>query len=310
MTNNRCIFMGTPQIAAVVLEKMLESGIDVVLVVTQPDRKVGRKQNIVFSPVKEVALKHNIEVFQPDRIKNDYQRILDVEPDVIVTCAYGQIVGKEVLDAPRYHCVNLHGSLLPKYRGAAPIQRAIWDGEKVSGMSLMEMVPKMDAGGVLAVKKIVLDDEETSSSLFEKMGIAAGELIVEKFDTVCSDDAVFIPQDEDKVTYAAMITKEEEHLDLTKSDEAILRQIRALSLVPGAYVYINKKKFKILKARYTKQEVDKPFTVLGKKDGTFALNLNEGILLVDECHMEGKAAMSGKSFANGQGNNFVGKQFE
>ena len=310
MTKNRCIFMGTPQIAAVVLEKMITNGIDVVLVVTQPDRRVGRKQNIVFSPVKEVALKHNIEVFQPSHIKTDYQRIIDLNPDVIVTCAYGQIVGKEVLEAPQYHCVNLHGSLLPKYRGAAPIQRAIWNGEKVSGMSLMEMVSKMDAGGVFATKEIVLDEDETSSSLFEKMGLAAADLICEKYDEICSDEAVFVPQDESQVTYAAMISKADEHLDLTKSDIEIERQIRALSMVPGAYVLLNGKKFKILKARYQKQEVDTPFTVLGKMQNTFALSLKDGILYVDECQMEGKAALSGKAFANGQGNNLVGKQFE
>ena len=154
MKNRRIIFMGTPKIASVVLKTMLENDIHVGLVVTQPDKKKGRKQQLVYSEVKEVALEYDIPVFQPVKIKSDYQTILDFAPDLIVTCAYGQIVPKEVLDLPRYGCVNLHGSLLPKYRGGAPIQRAIWNGDKVSGMSLMKMAPKMDAGPVLAQKEI------------------------------------------------------------------------------------------------------------------------------------------------------------
>lgn len=168
MENRRIIFMGTPKIASVVLKTMLENDIHVGLVVTQPDKKKGRKQQLVYSEVKEVALEYDIPVFQPVKIKSDYQTILDFAPDLIVTCAYGQIVPKEVLDLPAYGCVNLHGSLLPKYRGGAPIQRAIWNGDKVSGMSLMKMAPKMDAGPVLAQKEIEILPEDNSTSLLKR----------------------------------------------------------------------------------------------------------------------------------------------
>ena len=209
MENRRIIFMGTPKIASVVLKTMLENDIHVGLVVTQPDKKKGRKQQLVYSEVKEVALEYDIPVFQPVKIKSDYQTILDFAPDLIVTCAYGQIVPKEVLDLPVYGCVNLHGSLLPKYRGGAPIQRAIWNGDKVSGMSLMKMAPKMDAGPVLAQKEIEILPEDNSTSLFEKMGICASELLLEHFEEICSGKAVYVEQDESQVVFSPILSKEE-----------------------------------------------------------------------------------------------------
>lgn len=301
--------MGTPQIAADVLMEMLNAGISVDLVVTQPDKKVGRKQTIVVSPVKQVALDHDIPVFQPVRIKEDYQTILDIQPDVIVTCAYGQIVPDAVLEAPRYSCVNLHGSLLPKYRGGAPIQRALWNGEAETGMSLMKMVSAMDAGPVLAQSSIPITETDTTTSLFEKLGKVAGDLIVEQFDVVCSDEAEYIEQEEQLVTYAPIISKEEEKIDLTQSDEQIFRQIRALSKTPGGYVYLHNKKWKILEATYQKEPIKTPFEVLGWQDG-YAIALHEGILSVHQCQMEGKPVMDAKSFYNGQGRNFVKETIE
>lgn len=310
MSNIRCIFMGTPDIAATVLSSMLKANIEVGLVVTQPDKKVGRKQTIVYSPVKQVALEHDIPVFQPVRIKEDFQTILDYAPDVIVTCAYGQIVPKDILEAPQFGCVNLHGSLLPKYRGGAPIQRAIWNGDSISGMSLMKMVSKMDAGPVLATKEIVIDQEDNSTSLFEKMARAAGDLIVEKFDLVCSTDCHYIEQNIDEVTFAPVITKDEEKIDFSKSDRTIVNQIRALSYTPGAYGLIKNKKLKLLKATYKKGGSGKTNEILGLMDGAFGIHLHEGILFVSDLQMEGKPAMSAKAFYNGQGRNLVGQFIE
>ena len=224
MEKKRIVFMGTPKIASIVLESMLENDIEVGLVVSQPDKKKGRKQVVVYSETKEVALKHDIEVFQPIKIREDYQKLIDYKPDLIVTCAYGQIVPKVILDLPKYGCVNLHGSLLPKYRGGAPIQRAIWNGDKVSGMSLMKMAPKMDAGPVLAQKEIVIEDEDNSTSLFEKMAICASELLLENFDLICSEDAKYIEQDESKMVLAPVLSKEEEHIDFKQDDIYILNQ--------------------------------------------------------------------------------------
>ncbi len=309
VTQNHCIFMGTPNIAATVLENMIKAAIQIDLVVTQPDKKVGRKQKIQFSPVKEVALKYGIEVFQPRKLKEDYQRILDQNADVIVTCAYGQLVPDIVLEAPRYGCVNLHGSILPKYRGGAPIQRAIWNGDKTSGMSLMKMVTGLDEGPVLMVDEFSIVGE-TSSSLFEKMADSASRLIIDNFDTVCSDAACYVEQDCTKATYAPIIKKEEERLDLSKSDQEILCQIRALSAQPGAYVFVGKKKFKIIEADYVATQVDRSFTFVGFENQAFLLALNEGILQIHMCQMEGKPIMDAKSFYNGQGRNLVGTAIE
>lgn len=307
MKKNTCIFMGTPQIAATVLSSMLEHGISVDLVVTQPDKKVGRKQKIQYSPVKEVALEHNIPVFQPIRIREDHQEIIDLNPDVIVTCAYGQILPEVILNTPQYGCVNLHGSLLPKYRGGAPIQRAIWNGDKKTGMSLMKMAKRMDAGPVLDVEEIEIEKTETTSTLFEKMAIAASHLIVRDYDLVCSNQATYKEQDESQMVLAPIILKEEEHIDFSKEDHVIDCQIRALASKPGAYGYIGKKKFKILKAFYEQGNATTCGEILGWKKDAYAISLHEGILYVQECQMEGKPAMDSHSFYNGQGRNLVGK---
>lgn len=309
MENKRIIFMGTPQIASVVLASMLENGIHVDLVVTQPDKKKGRKQTLVYSEVKEVALKYSIPVFQPINIKTDHQMILDLDPDLIVTCAYGQIVPQVVLDCPTYGCVNLHGSLLPKYRGGAPIQRAIWNGDKVSGMSLMRMVQRMDAGPVLAVKEIDILEEDNSTSLFAKMGVCASQLLLENIDLICSNEALYVEQDESNMTLAPVLSKQEEHIDFTQDDMGVFNQIRAFSNVPGAYVVIKNKKLKILKAHLSCDSLD--YCVLSKvgKNG-LGFGLKAHSLIIDVCQMEGKPVMNVSDFFNGQGRNLIGSSVE
>ncbi|MDO4466846.1 MAG: methionyl-tRNA formyltransferase [Bacillota bacterium] len=307
---NRIVFMGTPEIAATVLKGLVDAKKNVVLVVSQPDKKIGRKQKIEFPAVKQIALEAGIEVFQPIRVKEDYQAIIDAKPDLIITCAYGQIVPKEVLEAPTYGCVNLHGSLLPKYRGGAPIQRAIWNGDKVSGMSLMRMVQKMDAGGVFATKEIQITDDMNSTTLFKLMAQAASDLILEKLDEVCTKDAVFIEQNEDDVIYAPVITKAEEHIDFDQEDDRIVNQIRALSEAPGAYCIVKNKKLKILQAKYQPSNGEHFREIVGMVDGKYAIGLHQGLLLVEKCQMEGKPSMNAKDFYNGQGRNLVGQIVE
>lgn len=305
MKHVRTVFMGTPMIAKTLLENILHAGISIDLVVTQPDRKVGRKQQIVYSPVKECALEHEIPVFQPQRIKEDFDPILQLKPDLIITCAYGQLVPEEILKAPRFGCVNLHGSLLPKYRGAAPIQRAVWNQDQESGMSLMKMVSKMDAGPVFSTEKIILDEEETTTSLFEKMADAASRLLIRDFDKICREDACYNEQDEALVTYAQKISKEDEKIDLSRSDSEIFAQIRALSLEPGGYVIVNQRKFKILEAHYHVETIDKPFCFIGKYKNGYGLSLHHGVLEIIRCQMEGKPVVSGADFANGQGRSLI-----
>ena len=306
MENKHVIFMGTPKIAATVLESLLECDVVVDLVVTQPDKKIGRKQIVQYTPVKELALEHNIEVFQPVRIKQEYEFLYKYKPDLIVTCAYGQIVPKQVLDLPKHGCVNLHGSLLPSYRGGAPIQRAIWDGLTVSGMTLMKMDVKMDAGAIYKQLEIPILPEDNMTSMFDKMGVGAGELLKANIESLLDGSAKFVEQDEAKVTYAPIITKEEEHLDLNQDDDHILNQIRALSFQPGAYVRVKNKKLKILQASYEAKSVKElgMLEAVGKKN--MDMHLHEGVLHIQSCQMEGKPVMDIKDFMNGQGRSLDG----
>lgn len=300
--------MGTPQIAATVLEHLLQANANVVLAVTQPDKKVGRKGLVQACEVKKLAQAHGIPVFQPTKIRNDYQPILEAEADLIITCAYGQIVPQPVLDAPKQGCVNLHGSLLPKYRGAAPIQRAIWQGEAISGMSLMRMEAGMDTGGVAAMATLNLEPNETTTSLFDKMGHLAGNLIVENLDALLAGGLEFIAQDETQASYAPKISKEEEEIDLLQNDAQIDRQIRALATTPGGYVPTSIGKLKILSVRY--QPGPTPglgvFGKQGKKQ--FFMGGHEGLFLLDEVQPEGKNPMKSADFVNGKGRSLLGQK--
>ncbi|MCI9040657.1 methionyl-tRNA formyltransferase [Dubosiella newyorkensis] len=310
MNQKHIIFMGTPAIAAKVLQALIDSDVSVDLVVTQPDKQVGRKKKIVFSEVKALAQEHQIPVFQPAHIKKDHQAILDHPCDLIVTCAYGQIVPQTVLDHPKSGCVNLHASLLPEYRGGAPIQRAIMDGKKESGMTLMQMVQKMDAGPIFAQKKVEILPTDNASSLFEKMGDAASSLLKENLEELCLGKVHFQEQKESEATYAPIILAEEEKIDLAQSDEQIVNQIRALSDEPGAYVLVDGKKLKITQALYVpKENVEAGrFSQTNKKE--LNLELHHGYLSLKQVQMEGKPSMPIQNFINGQGRALLGKTAE
>lgn len=305
---NRIIFMGTPQIAADVLQALIDDKANIVLVVTQPDRKVGRKGILQPCEVKQLALEHGLPVFSPEKISKDYKPIEDCHADLIVTCAYGQIVPEGVLNAPKQGCVNLHGSLLPLYRGAAPIQRAIWDGCPKTGMCLMLMEEGMDTGPVADSIEIPIDSCETSTTLFKKMGEAAGKLIVKNLPALLKGELVFQKQDACKAMYAQKILPEDEKVDLSRDDRQICCQIRALSREPGAYVIADGKKLKILEVRYEPGETPGigVFTKKGKKQ--FAMGGHEGLFLLDEVQLEGKPAMKSADFLNGKGRSLLDKK--
>ena len=253
MENRRIIFMGTPKIASVVLKTMLENDIHVGLVVTQPDKKKGRKQQLVYSEVKEVALEYDIPVFQPVKIRNDYQAILDFAPDLIVTCAYGQIVPKEVLDLPRYGCVNLHGSLLPKYRGAAPIQWAVINGDKKIGITTMLINEKMEEGDMLLKEEVEIGEDETLGEVWDKLAKIGSKLLVETIRRIEKGRIRRIPQTsvgQEEPSYAPMLDKSIAKInwELNTAQE-IKNLIRGLNPIMGAYTFINNKKIKIWKAQ-------------------------------------------------------------
>lgn len=296
----RIIFMGTPNISAKVLKGMINDGYNIVAVIAQPDRPVGRKKIIVPVPTKEVANAFNIPVYQPVKIRKEYDFVNDLKPDVIVTIAYGQIVPQGLLDIPTIGCVNLHGSLLPKYRGAAPIQYALINNEKISGMTLMKMVKEMDAGEMYDKEIVEISNEDNATSLFEKMGDAALRLILRALPKYLNNELVGIPQDESLVTFCPTIKPEEEKLDLSKSKEELFGYIRGLSDEPGAYLYLDEAKFKIYKSEIISDEIlgEVGQIVKADKNGLYLQTVN-GLLNLLIVQKEGKNKMDYKSFVNG-----------
>ncbi len=246
---NRVIFMGTPKIAAVCLAAILEhKDIEVVAVVCQPDKPVGRHKEIIYSPVKQLALEHNILVLQDSKVSNLYGKIRDLKPDLIFTCAFGQFIPSNILDLPKYKCVNLHASLLPKLRGGAPIQWAIINQEKTTGFSLMYMDKKMDAGNLIKQYPINIDPQETYASLYDKLCVLAGDVIAKDFNILFDANLKSEPQDESKATFGYNISREDEKIDWRKTNTEIDALIRGLYNVPIAYTTFEDQIIKVHKA--------------------------------------------------------------
>lgn len=297
----RILFMGTPQISAYVLEEMIKDGYNIIGVISQPDRPQGRKHIIAATPTKEVALRYNIPCYQKEKIRLDYDFVKEINPDLILTLAYGQILPQGLLDIPKLGCLNLHGSLLPKYRGAAPIQYALINNEIETGMSLMEMTMKMDAGRVYAVNKVKIEEDDNSTSLFTKMSYSALTLVRESLEDYVLGNLKGTEQDEELVTFAPTIKKEEEHLDLNKSVEEIYGYIRALSETPGAYLTAPFGKFKIYKAKVYSKDIKGEvgqIVACNNKDGLL-LQCKNGILKLEIIQKEGKSKVDSLSFING-----------
>lgn len=300
MNNKRIIFMGTPEISASVLEGIISAGYNVVAVIAQPDRPVGRKKIMTPVPTKVVAEKYNIPVYQPLKIRKEFEFVNELHPDVIITLAYGQIVPQGLLDIPPLGCLNLHGSLLPKYRGAAPIQYALMNNDKVTGMTLMKMVKEMDAGEMYATEEVVIADEDNSTSLFIKMGEAALKLILRELPIILAGELKGVPQDESLVNFAPSIKPEEEKLDLNKSKEELQGYIRALSDAPGAYLYLDNLKLKIYRSQIVSDEVSREVGEIIKADKKgLHLQAKNGVLALLDIQLEGKKRMDYMSFING-----------
>ena len=299
----KLLFMGTPEIAACVFEALINAGYHFVGLVAQPDHPVGRKAIIEKVPTKVIAEKYQIPVFQPLKIRDDYAFIDELKPDLVITMAYGQIVPQGFLDKIPLGCLNLHGSLLPKYRGASPIQSALIHNEKVSGVTLMEMVKAMDAGRMYAKKEVVIDEEDNATSLFNKIKIAAKELILEALPLYLKGELVGIEQDESQVSICSTIKPEQEKLDLSLPAQEIVGWIRGLSDEPGAYLYLNNLKIKIYKAKVVNEIVDHDIgeIVLASKNGLI-FQAKDGQISVLELQKEGKKRMDYRSFINGNQN--------
>ena len=303
ISNLKLVFMGTPEISAYVFEKMIEAGYHFVGLVAQPDHPVGRKGIIEKVPTKVVAEKYNIPVFQPEKIRLDYAFIEDIKPDLVITLAYGQIVPQGFLDVPKYGCLNLHGSLLPKYRGASPVQSALINNEKVTGVTLMEMVKAMDAGRMYAKKEIEIAEDDNATSLFNKVKIAASELVLEALPKYINGELKGEEQNEEEVTFCSTIKPEQEKLDLSMSATQLVGWIKGLSDEPGAYLYLNNLKLKIYKAKVIDNSVAAEVGAIVKadKNGLYT-QAKDGVISLLEIQKEGKKRMDYRSFINGNQN--------
>ena len=300
MDKIKVVFMGTPDFAVPVLEGLIEN-YEVVGVVSQPDKRVGRKQELVNTPIKEVALKHNILVFQPEKIKEDYEDILKLNPDIIVTCAYGQIIPSAILDYPRLGCINVHASLLPKLRGGAPIHKAIIDGYSKTGITIMYMDKKMDNGDIISTSETEILDSDNLESLHDRLSIMGRDLLLETMPSIINGTNKRIKQNEEEVTYAYNIKREEEHIDLSKTRREVFNQIRGLSPVPGANLLVDGDEFKIYRAeiserKFTNKEIGEVTGLY--KEGIGVMTLDGEIILTD-IKPFGKKRMSASSYING-----------
>ena len=309
MKDIKVVFMGTPDFSVPVLEGLIDEYC-VVGVVSQPDRRVGRKQEIAFSPVKQVALKHQIPVFQPEKIRRNYDQILALEPDIIITCAYGQIIPKAILEYPKYGCINVHASLLPKLRGGAPIHHAIMDGYSKTGITIMYMDEAMDSGDIIAQRETPILDTDTMDVLHDRLSIMGCELLLDTLPSILNGTAQRKKQEESEVTYAYNIKREEEYLDFSKSSLELYNQIRGLCPFPGSSCVIGEKEFKVYFARIEKIDTSdkKPGEVLHiYKDGLGIATSDYELVLLD-IKPFGKRRMLASSFVNGiNKNDYIGK---
>ena len=293
--------MGTPDFSVPTLEALVKGGHEVVAVVTQPDKPKGRGKAILMTPVKEKALELSIPVYQPVKVREpEFLDILrQLAPEVIVVVAFGQLLPKEILTLPRYGCVNVHASLLPQYRGAAPIQWAVIDGEAVSGVTTMLMDEGLDTGDMLEVKEIPLDEKETGGSLFDKLSLLGGELILSTLDKLEKGTAVRTPQGEAQTCYAKRLKKSMCEIDWTMDAVKIERLIRGLNPWPSAYTSMNGKTVKIWAADVKKGDrKGHPGTVCVTKD-SLLVECGQDLLSVKELQLEGKKRMDIASFLRG-----------
>lgn len=298
----RALFMGTPDFAATILEKVIQAGHELIGVVTQPDKQKGRKQELSCSPVKELALQHGLSVYQPVKVKDAefLQMIESLKPEIILVAAFGQILPRTLLDIPSYGCINVHASLLPKYRGAAPIQYSIIDGEQETGVTIMHMDVGIDTGDIILQKSIPITKEETGGSLFDKLAELGGDLLIEAMQQLENNTALRIPQENEKATYVKMIDKEMGKIDFTQPAEKLECLIRGLNPWPSAFTQLDGKTLKLWQAEVVHKEAKaEPGEVIEVNKDSIAVMTGEGILLIKELQLEGKKRMSADAFLRG-----------
>ena len=296
MKNKNVVFMGTPDFAVPVLKMLIEKT-NVIMVVTKPDKRVGRNKELTFSPVKKVALENNIPVFQPIKIKNDYEKLTEGKIDLIVTCAYGQIIPKEVLNLPKYGCVNVHASILPKYRGSAPIQWAIINGDKETGVTIMYMDEGMDTGDIISISKMAITSYDNVGTMHDKLSILGAQALEKELKSIFDGSAIRIKQGNDW-TLAPMIKREDEHLNFNDYGKNIINKIRAFNPWPLANILIDDKEIKIIEAEFKKEKVNKANCIIINKN-KLGIGCLDGIIYLKKIKPFGKKEMNIENYLNG-----------
>lgn len=293
----KVIFMGTPEFAVPVLKTLINLT-DVVMVVTQPDKLIGRKHEISFSPIKKIALENNIEVFQPAKLRNETGKILEKDIDLIVTCAYGQILPKEILDHSKIASINVHASLLPKLRGGAPIHHAIIDGYDKTGITIMYMAEGMDDGDIISQVETKITSDDNVGTLHDRLSIMGAKLLEETLPSILNKTNKRIKQDENEVTFAYNIKREDEHISFSKKGKEIINQIRGLNPWPLANILLNDVECKIIEASFEEKNVDEVGKLIINKN-EFGVTSIDGVIYFNKIKPSGKKIMDVKDYLNG-----------
>jgi len=312
MENPRILFFGTPSFAASILQTLIDEKYQVIAAISQPDRPVGRKHVITPSPVHVLADENNIPFLAFEKLKDHADEVIALQPDLIVTCAYGQFVPTKILECPSLGALNIHPSLLPKYRGGAPIHHAIMHGDSETGVSLMEMTKAMDAGKVFAQVHVPIGEDETQKELSERLVVESRKLLKENLPKYLKGELPGVEQDESLVTFGYNITREEEQVHFETEDiDTLYNHIRALIDWPVSYGLMEGKRMKFHGVRKNHEASNAlPGTILGFEGDAMLVACLGGTLLVKELQMEGKGKMDAKSFANGAGRSLIGKRFD
>lgn len=301
----KIVFMGTPDFSVPILRGLVSEGWEIELVVTQPDRPKGRKKTLTPPPVKEEAERLGLDVYQPEKIKDAdaAARVLEIKPDLIITAAFGQILPRVILDAPTYGCINVHASLLPKYRGGAPIHQAVIDGEEETGVTIMYMVEKLDAGAMISQRAITIEEEDTAGSMHDKLSMLGKDLLLETLPQLINGEIEAKEQNEQLVTFAPNIKKEDERIDWSQSAQSVYNQIRGLFPWPVAYTTVNSERIKIWQASLPELTAEEdPGTVTGTSPDGIDVACGDGrVVRLTLLQPSGKKQMNAETFLNGKG---------
>lgn len=300
----KIVFMGTPDISEYILDRLIKSGHEISAVVTQSDKPKGRGNEVAFSPVKKLALLNSIPVLQPEKAKDPcfYEELRKYEPDLIVVAAYGKIIPKTILDMPKYGCINVHTSLLPKYRGAAPIQWVILNGEEETGVTIQYMAEGIDNGDIIRSRKVRIESDETAGTLFDKLAEVGADVLLETMDDIENGNVNRIPQNNSEATYVTIIDKSFGHIDFSTKAVEIERKIRGLDPWPSAFCYLDNKTLKLWKARVLddkKKNGSQNGTIVAVNSESFVIKTGEGLLEILELQLEGKKRMNTADFLRG-----------